>query len=158
MIAAHLEPKGLQANAKPIADFGSRGMFDAEKGSRRLRDAILRAALPRTPRRKPKTVRPRTWKARQMARIEVLRVQGAASFHFKIKIAELIGARGRKKLAWQRQIAMFVAREATLASYPDIGLCFGGRDHTTVIHACRVIAEDNAAQHHVNVLRKALGR
>lgn len=50
-----------------------------------------------------------------------------------------LGRCRRRKIARPRQIAMFLARELTPGSLPDIGYRFGGRDHTTVIHACRRI-------------------
>lgn len=164
MIAVHQEPKGLKPDAIPLGDFRTRGSFisNAEKGSRRLRDAIVRAEQKKAP-PKPKVkrgskIRLRSWKARQLARIEVLRVQQIAATHFRIKVSDLTGPRGKRKLAWQRQVAMFVAREATPASYPDIGLCFGARDHTTVLHAYRLIGSDPAAERHVRAINKALSR
>jgi chromosomal replication initiator protein len=161
VIAAHLEPKGLTRDAKPLADHRATGWAkaDAVEGSARLRDAILgktkRPAIMK--RRREVLARARTWKARQLARVQVLRVQVEAANYFKISTRELVGARGDDKLARKRQIAMYLARETTPASYPDIGLCFGGRNHATVIHACRVVEDDPAAQHHVREIRKVLG-
>jgi len=65
-------------------------------------------------------------------------------------------------VARPRQVAMFLARELTSRSLPDIGRRFGGRDHTTVLHACRRIEalckSDPVFQQEVEFLRKVLGR
>ncbi len=61
--------------------------------------------------------------------------------HYRITIDDLVGPRRTKKIALARQQAMFLAREATEASLPQIGAALGGRDHTTVMHGCNKIAE-----------------
>ncbi|MCZ7586447.1 MAG: hypothetical protein M5R36_25685 [Deltaproteobacteria bacterium] len=61
--------------------------------------------------------------------------------YFTLKHSELVGARKHKSFAVPRQIAAYLAREMTDASYPEIGQNFGGRDHTTIIHAHRKIGE-----------------
>lgn len=63
------------------------------------------------------------------------RIQETVSEHFHIELAELVGARRTKEVSWARQVAMYLAREMTEASLPKIGSEFGGRDHTTVMHA-----------------------
>ena len=55
--------------------------------------------------------------------------------HFNLTNADLVGSRRTKDLSWARQIAMYLSREMTDASFPKIGAEFGGRDHTTVLHA-----------------------
>lgn len=166
MIAAHLEPKGLTPDATPLADHRAVGWAkaDAVDGSRRLRDAILGTAAkppiaPTPPPKRKRIFKPgsRAWKARQQTRVQVLRIQIEAARYFRISLDDLIGPYGRRKQFRLRQIAMYVARKTTTASYPDIGLCFGGRDHSTVIHACRRVEADPAALHHVAALRKVLG-
>ena len=59
--------------------------------------------------------------------------------YYQLRVADLIGKRRTQSLARARQMAMALARELTEHSLPEIGNEFGGRDHTTVLHACRVI-------------------
>jgi chromosomal replication initiator protein len=63
----------------------------------------------------------------------------AARFH--VKITEIKSRRRSKTLVHPRQIAMYLSRELTDSSYPEIGRHFGGKDHTTIIHACKQIAK-----------------
>jgi chromosomal replication initiator protein len=55
---------------------------------------------------------------------------------YKIRIDDLLGKKKNKSIALPRQIAMYLCREMTSNTYPHIGKAFGGRDHTTVMHAC----------------------
>ncbi len=64
---------------------------------------------------------------------------------FGLTRQELLSASRAARVAWPRQVAMYLAREHTDASLPTIGAEFGGRGHTTVIHACRRTAERIAA-------------
>jgi chromosomal replication initiator protein len=66
-------------------------------------------------------------------------VQEVVANRFKVKVSELKSKRRTKTLVHPRQIAMFLARELTDSSFPEIGREFGGKDHTTIIHACRQI-------------------
>ena len=66
-------------------------------------------------------------------------VQEAVATRFHLKVSELKSKRRTKTLVHPRQIAMFLSRELTDASYPEIGRDFGGKDHTTIIHACKQI-------------------
>jgi chromosomal replication initiator protein len=68
-------------------------------------------------------------------------IQEAVSSRFHVKIADLKSRRRSKTLVHPRQIAMYLCRELTDASYPEIGRHFGGKDHTTIIHACRQITK-----------------
>jgi chromosomal replication initiator protein len=63
----------------------------------------------------------------------------AARFH--VRIADLKSRRRSKTLVQPRQIAMYLCRELTDSSFPEIGRQFGGKDHTTIIHGCRQIAK-----------------
>lgn len=69
-------------------------------------------------------------------------VQEIVSSYFKIDIAELIAKKRTRNLAFPRQIAMYLCRELTDSSLPRIGEIFGGRDHTTVIHAYDKISQE----------------
>ena len=68
-------------------------------------------------------------------------IQEAVCNQFHVKITELKSRRRSKTLVHPRQIAMYLCRELTDASYPEIGRQFGGKDHTTIIHACRQVAK-----------------
>ncbi len=61
--------------------------------------------------------------------------------YYKIKISDLLSKRRSRSVARPRQVAMALSKELTNHSLPEIGDAFGGRDHTTVLHACRKIAE-----------------
>jgi chromosomal replication initiator protein len=64
-------------------------------------------------------------------------IQAAVGAHFGLSPAELLSTTRAARIAWPRQVAMYLARELTGESLPAIGRHFGGRDHTTVLHACR---------------------
>jgi chromosomal replication initiator protein len=68
-------------------------------------------------------------------------IQKTVSQYYKIRIEELLSSGRSRSIARPRQIAMSLSKELTNHSLPEIGKAFGGRDHTTVIHACRKIIE-----------------
>lgn len=68
-------------------------------------------------------------------------IQKTVAEYYKVKIAELLSKRRSRSIARPRQMAMALAKELTNHSLPEIGDHFGGRDHTTVIHACRKVKE-----------------
>ena len=74
-------------------------------------------------------------------RVTVDDIQKATSEHFGLKQADLISERRNRSVARPRQAAMWLAKQLTTRSLPDIGRRFGGRDHTTVIHAVKRIEE-----------------
>lgn len=80
------------------------------------------------------------------ARVTIEDIQRRVSEYFKLNIDEMRGARRQRSILYPRQIAMFLCRRLTEASLPEIGQAFGGRDHTTVLHAVdkieREIAQD----------------
>jgi chromosomal replication initiator protein len=71
------------------------------------------------------------------SRHTISEIQAATCRHFGISGDELLSSGRATRIAWPRQLAMYLARELTGASLPAIGREFGGRDHTTVLHACR---------------------
>ncbi len=73
--------------------------------------------------------------------VEMDDIQEADCTQFHVKMTELKSRRRSKTLVHPRQIAMYLCRELTDASYPEIGRQFGGKDHTTIIHACRQVAK-----------------
>jgi chromosomal replication initiator protein len=73
------------------------------------------------------------------ANCTVVDIQAAACEHFGVTLDELLSPARSPRLAWPRQVAMYLARELTSESLPAIGRQFGGRDHTTVLYAWRRI-------------------
>jgi chromosomal replication initiator protein len=73
--------------------------------------------------------------------ITIENIQKTVAEYYKVKMADLLSKRRSRSVARPRQMAMALAKELTNHSLPEIGDVFGGRDHTTVLHACRKIAE-----------------
>jgi chromosomal replication initiator protein len=88
-------------------------------------------------------------------------IQAATCRHFGLSADELVSSARSSRIAWPRQVAMYLSRELTGASLPAIGREFGGRDHTTVLHACRRASErmsaDSASRETVEKLFRDLG-
>ncbi len=82
------------------------------------------------------------------------------SLHFNVKISDVKSARRHKAIVLPRQIAMYLARQLTSASYPEIGERFGGKDHSTIIHAItkieKLMADDYSLRNNIESLKKAL--
>ena len=79
--------------------------------------------------------------ALQDKQVSIDNIQRVVAEYYKIKIADLLSKRRNRSVARPRQVAMSLAKELTNHSLPEIGDAFGGRDHTTVLHACRKIKE-----------------
>src|SRR5690606_19256448 len=75
----------------------------------------------------------------QAAPISIESVQKAVASHFSVRIADLKGPRRHQGISRPRMIAMYLSRKLTGASFPEIGLRFGGKAHSTVINACKRI-------------------
>ena len=73
--------------------------------------------------------------------ISIETIQKTVAEYYKIKLADMHSKKRSRDIARPRQIAMALAKELTQLSLPNIGDAFGGRDHTTVLHACKTIAE-----------------
>ncbi len=73
--------------------------------------------------------------------VTVDNIQKTVAEYYKLRVADLLSKRRSRSIARPRQMAMAMAKELTAHSLPEIGDAFGGRDHTTVMHACRVIKE-----------------
>lgn len=73
--------------------------------------------------------------------VTIENIQKTVAEYFKIRVAELLSKKRTRSIARPRQIAMAIAKELTNHSLPEIGDAFGGRDHTTVLHACRKVAD-----------------
>nr|WP_198981115.1 chromosomal replication initiator protein DnaA [Herbaspirillum sp. ASV7] len=96
----------------------------------------------------------------QNRQISVENIQKTVADFFNIKVADMYSKKRPANIARPRQIAMYLAKELTQKSLPEIGDLFGGRDHTTVLHAVRKIAADRAkspeCNHELHVLEQTL--
>jgi len=79
--------------------------------------------------------------ALQDKQVSIENIQRTSAEYYKIKLADMMSKRRNRSVARPRQVAMALAKELTNHSLPEIGEAFGGRDHTTVLHACRKIKE-----------------
>jgi len=79
--------------------------------------------------------------ASQSRQVSIENIQRTVADYYKIKVSEMYSKKRTRNVARPRQVAMALAKELTQMSLPDIGEAFGGRDHTTVLHACRKIAQ-----------------
>tara|TARA_B110000977_G_scaffold2483_2_gene3422 strand:+ start:276 stop:1727 length:1452 start_codon:yes stop_codon:yes gene_type:complete len=79
--------------------------------------------------------------ALQDRKVSIDNIQKTVASYYKIKIADILSKRRSRSVARPRQLAMALSKELTNHSLPEIGDAFGGRDHTTVLHACRKIKE-----------------
>jgi len=94
--------------------------------------------------------------------VTVENIQKTVAEYYKIRIADLLSKRRSRSIARPRQVAMALAKELTNHSLPEIGDAFGGRDHTTVLHACRRIKdlrelERRIGEDYMNLLRILAG-
>lgn len=159
MIPEHMEPSGLAPDVEPIADFWTEAdrREDAITGSEMLRDATLRALgrISTPPRpdpiphfRKPKRKgpgRPRNSRKVRRVNYHIIRIMDATAAHFRVSVERLVEPDRSWRAVEPRQVAIYLARNRTVASYPDIGLHFGGRDHTTIIYSERQVEKRIAA-------------
>ena len=74
-------------------------------------------------------------------RVTIDEIQRRVAEHFNIRLSEMTSERRARAVARPRQVAMYLAKQLTTRSLPEIGKKFGGRDHTTVMHAVRKIEE-----------------
>jgi chromosomal replication initiator protein len=94
--------------------------------------------------------------------VTVENIQKTVAEYYKIRIADLLSKRRSRSIARPRQVAMALAKELTNYSLPEIGDAFGGRDHTTVLHACRRVkalreSERRIGEDYLNLLRTLAG-
>lgn len=73
--------------------------------------------------------------------VSVENIQKTTAQYYNVKLSELLGKSRKRSIVRPRQLAMFLAKDLTNRSYPEIGELFGGRDHTTVLHAYRKVTE-----------------
>jgi chromosomal replication initiator protein len=94
--------------------------------------------------------------------VSIGNIQKTVAEYFKIRVGDLLSKKRSRSIARPRQVAMALAKELTNHSLPEIGDAFGGRDHTTVLHACRRIAslretEKRVDEDYLNLLRTLTG-
>ncbi|MBY0430440.1 MAG: chromosomal replication initiator protein DnaA, partial [Rhodospirillales bacterium] len=93
-------------------------------------------------------------------RITIEEIQKKVAEHFNIRVADMHSARRARQVARPRQVAMYLAKQLTSRSLPEIGRKFGGRDHTTVMHAVKKVEElretDSSFAEDVELLRRML--
>jgi chromosomal replication initiator protein len=93
-------------------------------------------------------------------RVTIEEIQKSVAAHFNIRLSDMHSARRARSVARPRQVAMFLAKQLTSRSLPEIGRKFGGRDHTTVMHAVRKVDElrerDTSFAEDVELLRRML--
>ncbi len=98
--------------------------------------------------------------ALQHRQISIENIQKTVADYYKIKVGDMFSKKRTRALARPRQMAMALAKDITNLSLPDIGEAFGGRDHTTVLHACRKMQElcetDNTIQRDFQALQQIL--
>ncbi len=96
----------------------------------------------------------------QPVSLTIPQVMEATAYFYNLTSKDLTGQRRTKEIALARHVAMYLARELTEASLPQIGEAFGGRDHTTVLHGCKKIAEnlerDEELRYHLLRLKERL--
>jgi len=96
----------------------------------------------------------------QKTLISVENIQKSVADFYNIKVADMYSKRRPANIAMPRQIAMYLAKELTQKSFPDIGDLFGGRDHTTVLHAVKKITEQRTKNaelnHQLHILEQQL--
>lgn len=93
-------------------------------------------------------------------RVNVEDILRKVTDHYNIRMSDMVGPRRHRSIARPRQIAMYLCKELTSKSYPEIGRAFGGRDHTTVMHGIKQVTKlletDNDIQQDVKMLMRAL--
>ena len=99
-------------------------------------------------------------RTREPRRVRIDDILRTVSNHFNVSRSDILSARRTASVVKPRQIAMYLSKVMTLRSLPDIGRRFGGRDHTTVLHAVRkiegLIEKDGALREEIAHLRRLL--
>ena len=118
----------IRSNVRELEGALRRVIANAQFTGRAIDDILVREAL-------------KDLLALQDRLVSVDNIQRVVAEYYKIKVADLLSKRRSRSVARPRQVAMSLAKELTNHSLPEIGDAFGGRDHTTVLHACRKIRE-----------------
>jgi chromosomal replication initiator protein len=93
-------------------------------------------------------------------RVKIEDIQRVAARHYNVSRADILSSRRTATVVRPRQIAMYLSKVLTLRSLPEIGRRFGGRDHTTVLHAVRkiesLLSSDHALAEDIDLLKRML--
>jgi chromosomal replication initiator protein len=93
-------------------------------------------------------------------KVTIEEIQRKVAEHYNVRLSDLIGPKRQRTIARPRQVAMFLAKQMTTRSLPEIGRRFGGRDHTTIMHGVRKVEElqdaDQQLAEDINMLRRLL--
>src|SRR5258707_2074632 len=96
------------------------------------------------------------------SRLNIKQIAQAVAEYYHISLEDMCGKQRDKYIVMPRQIAMYLIRQETQASLLEIGQLFGGRDHSTVLHACekidRAITTDSTLRHEIVAIREQLMR
>ncbi|MBM7455994.1 chromosomal replication initiator protein [Oceanisphaera litoralis] len=128
--------KRLRSNVRELEGALNRVMANANFTGRAINIDFVREAL-------------RDLLALQEKLVTIDNIQKTVAEYYKIKLADLLSKRRSRSVARPRQLAMALAKELTNHSLPEIGDAFGGRDHTTVLHACRKIGQLREESHDI---------
>lgn len=128
--------KRLRSNVRELEGALNRVIANANFTGRAITIDFVREAL-------------RDLLALQEKLVTIDNIQKTVAEYYKIKVADLLSKRRSRSVAWPRQMAMALAKELTNHSLPEIGDAFGGRDHTTVLHACRKIEQLREESHDI---------
>ncbi|WP_226664001.1 chromosomal replication initiator protein DnaA [Microbulbifer aggregans] len=137
----------IRSNVRELEGALRRVIANAQFTGRPIDDILVREAL-------------KDLLALQDRLVSIDNIQRVVAEYYKIKVADLLSKRRSRSVARPRQVAMSLAKELTNHSLPEIGDAFGGRDHTTVLHACRKIRElqesDGDIREDVRLLTRSL--
>jgi len=135
---------------------------------RRLEGALIRVASHQAPNRRRITreslenLPKANFQEQGRRAVTIEQIQRKVAEHFDVRLADMTSKRRPANIAFPRQVAMFLSRELTNSSLSDIGDAFGGKDHGTVIHACKLvkrrIEEDEQTRHVIRLLDSQLQR
>lgn len=128
--------KRLRSNVRELEGALNRVIANANFTGRAITIDFVREAL-------------RDLLALQEKLVTIDNIQKTVAEYYKIKLADILSKRRSRSVARPRQIAMALAKELTNHSLPEIGDAFGGRDHTTVLHACRKVAQLKEESHDI---------
>ena len=128
--------KRLRSNVRELEGALNRVIANANFTGRAINIDFVREAL-------------RDLLALQEKLVTIDNIQKTVAEYYKIKLADLLSKRRSRSVARPRQLAMALAKELTNHSLPEIGDAFGGRDHTTVLHACRKIEQLKEESHDI---------
>ncbi len=126
--AAFFLAKRIRSNVRELEGALKRVIANAHFTGEPINDAFVQESL-------------KDLLALQDKQVSIDNIQKTVANYYKIRVADILSKRRTRSVARPRQLAMALAKELTNHSYPEIGDAFGGRDHTTVLHACRKVQE-----------------